>query len=391
MKKVEIKKYNLRPRAEDAKMIGEEHSWLPETINEKNRKLKMINAMNWLNYVADTKDYRKFVEDWIKIYRPSTVKQDLNLWSKTSDKYIRPTICALARIHVQGFPLSDSEQMVIWEHVTDAATKSGAFLPAVKEEKIELEQEPKIGVQERINNQIQEAVGEVEEIIHKLLRGVSVNTELSAIPVTSRFGAIHHKKFAEALQPFLKEYNSIKDTKAIRNSDDDGVLQIKEAYEYVSNKNLKATIQFLEELYSSCVRLSLERKVSKVRKKRPTDKAKIVKKFKYLSNFEEFKLQSLLPVNCLGTSEIWLYNTRTRKLGCYKAEFSGSISIKGSSFIGYMENSSVQKTLRKPEKQLSEFQSLAKNQLHKWFNNIRSTEHRLNGRSNEHSVIMRII
>lgn len=389
MKKMELKKYNLRPKAEDLKMIGEEHSWLPETINEKNRKVKMINAMNWLNYVADTKDYRKFVEDWIRHYRPDTSKKDLDLWSKTSDKHIRPTICALARIQVQGFPLTEAEQMIIWEHITEAALKSDASKKEVKGEKTDLE--PKIGVQERINNQIQEVIGDVEEIIHNLLRGTNVNTELSSIPGTSRFSAVHYKKFAEALQPFLKEYNFIKDAKAIKNSDDDGILQIKEAYEYVSNKNLKATIQFLEELYSNCVRLSLERKVSKVRKKRPMDKAKIVKKFKYLPKFDEFKLQSLLPVNCLGTSEIWLYNTRTRKIGCYKAEFSGSIMIKGSSFIGYMENSSVQKTLRKPEKQLAEFQSLAKNQLHKWFNNIRSTEHRLNGRSNEHSVIMRII
>lgn len=385
----EIKRVKVKPRGEDAKFVGEEHSWLPETINEKNRKIKMINAMNWLNYVVDNKDNRKFLEEWIKIKRVDTSTQDLELLNKTSDRYIRPTYCYLARIHVQGFPLTDEEQQKIWEHIVESAAKSGAN----KEEEVvvpEKSAEPKIGVQERIAAQVDNVVGEIEEVISNLLRGKQTETDFSKIPGTEKFSAVHHKKLADAVQVLLKEYTNIKEARNSK-SDNDEIQQIKESYSFVSAKNIKATVQFLEEVYATSAKLALIRKVNKLRKKRPVDKNKLVSKFKFLPKFDEFKLQSLQPVNALGVNEVWMYNTRTRKLGCYKAEFTGSLMIKGSSFIGFNTNTSVQKTLRKPEKQLAEFQSLAKNQINKWFNNIRSTEHRLNGRSNEHSLLMRII
>ena len=136
-------------------------------------------------------------------------------------------------------------------------------------------------------------------------------------------------------------------------------------------------------------RLALEKKVARARKKKPTDKAKLVRHFKFLPKLDELKLASLQPVGTLNSSEVWVYNSKTKKLGVYRGEFNGSIMIKGSSFIGFAVNSSVQKKLRKPEKQIAEFQALNKNQLRKYFEGIKGVEHRLNGRSNLFTLLLR--
>ena len=44
-----------------------------------------------------------------------------------------------------------------------------------------------------------------------------------------------------------------------------------------------------------------------------------------------------------------MYNSKTRKLGCYQAQDIGGLSIKGSTVLNYIESKSVQKKLRKPE------------------------------------------
>jgi hypothetical protein len=164
-----------------------------------------------------------------------------------------------------------------------------------------------------------------------------------------------------------------------------------EAYEYVGNKNLKTLLQFLESVVGTSIRLAGERKVARTRKKKPVDKAKLVRRFKYQSKNDELKVKSLDPVACLNSSEVWTYDARRRKLAVYRAEFAGSIVIKGAGLDGYAANSSLQKTLRKPDKQIAEFMALNKNQLRKWFDSIKSVQYSPNGRSNDNLLILRVI
>ena len=130
--------------------------------------------------------------------------------------------------------------------------------------------------------------------------------------------------------------------------------------------------------------------MDKVRKKNPVDKVKLVRKLKYMVKNDEFKITSINPVNCLNVSELWVYNSKTRKLGVYRSEFPGSILVKGTGFTGILEKSSIQKTLRKPEKQLAEFMALGKNQLRKWFDAIKGVELKMKPRINDQTLLLRV-
>ena len=97
--------------------------------------------------------------------------------------------------------------------------------------------------------------------------------------------------------------------------------------------------------------------------------------------------------------ELWVYNVKTRKLGQYKARVldprgmnrpGTGLMVKGTTIQGFDEETSIQKTLRKPEQQLKEFGKAGKVVLRKFLGNIKATETKMNGRLNEHIVLLKV-
>jgi hypothetical protein len=167
--------------------------------------------------------------------------------------------------------------------------------------------------------------------------------------------------------------------------------QLKEGYSHLSKADLKKITLFYSEILSACDMLAQEAKVNKKpRAKKPTDKAKIVAKMKYLKQDETLKLVSINPQDIIGVKELWVYNTKSRKLGKYVATEFAELGIKGTSIVNYDEIKSVQKTLRKPEDQLKEFKAAGKVQLRKFLDDIKAVDIKLNGRINEEVVLLKV-
>ena len=136
------------------------------------------------------------------------------------------------------------------------------------------------------------------------------------------------------------------------------------------------------------------------RKSKPKSATKLVEKLKYLKIDNKFKLASISPDQIIGANELWVFNTKTRKLGKYIAsnidpqgmQRDGSgLSVKGTTIQGYDESLSIQKTLRKPDVQLKEFKDSGKVKLRKFLDDIATTDTKLNGRCNPETVLLKII
>lgn len=167
--------------------------------------------------------------------------------------------------------------------------------------------------------------------------------------------------------------------------------QLREGYSHRSRKQIKNFIAFLQEIESACKMLMEEAKVMrKPRAKKPTDKAKVVAKLKYKKQDEPLKLVSINPIDIIGSKELWVYNTKTRKLGRYVASEFSELGVKGTSLIGFDESKSVCKTIRKPEEKLKEFKAAGKVQLRKFLDDINATDTKMNGRLNEETVLLKV-
>jgi hypothetical protein len=167
--------------------------------------------------------------------------------------------------------------------------------------------------------------------------------------------------------------------------------QLKEGYSHLSKAQMKKITAFYQEVVSACDMLTQEAKVNKKpRVKKPTDKSKLVAKLKYQKTFEPLKLVSVNPQDIVGSKELWVYNTKSRKLGKYVAEEYKELGVKGTSITGFSESQSVQKTLRKPEDQLKEFKAAGKVALRKFLEDIKAVDIKLNGRVNEEIVLLKV-
>ena len=109
-----------------------------------------------------------------------------------------------------------------------------------------------------------------------------------------------------------------------------------------------------------------------------------------LRRFDELKLETVEPTRILQAGELYVYNTKNRKLQYYVADdYSKVFSVKGTSILGYDTSKSSQKTLRKPAEFLKELRGAGKPDSRKLFTDLKTTGTAVNGRFNEHLIIIK--
>jgi len=169
--------------------------------------------------------------------------------------------------------------------------------------------------------------------------------------------------------------------------------QLKEAYSHYKASDYKRFEAFYSKLFADLESYEQVKKATKkARVRKAPSKEKLVAKLKYLKEDNKSKLVSINPVDILTAEQLWVYNVKTRKLGRYVADpHQTTLSVKGTSIIGYDESQSVQKTLRKPEQQLKDFLGSNKVQLRKFLENIKTTDTKLNGRINADTILLKVL
>jgi hypothetical protein len=167
--------------------------------------------------------------------------------------------------------------------------------------------------------------------------------------------------------------------------------QLKEAYSHLSKVQLKKITAFYQEIVSACDMLGQEAKINRTpRAKKAVPAEKIVAKLKYMKTNEPLKLVSISPSDIVGASELWIYNTKSRKLGKYVAKEFNTLNVKGTTITNFDEFKSIQKTVRKPEEKLKEFKAAGKIALRKFLEDINATDTKMNGRINEEIILLKV-
>jgi len=184
---------------------------------------------------------------------------------------------------------------------------------------------------------------------------------------------------------FADEYAEAKEIVAWQDPD------LKEAYSHFDAKMRKGFLAFFEKINSACDTLIQTGKAQrKPRKPKAISREKIVSKLKYQINDSDLGVASINPVEIIDASEVWVYNTKNRKLGVYKkSSTSLGLTVKGTSIKDFNETLSVQKTLRKPAEQLKSFKGTAKTKFQSAFDEIKTTDTKLNGRCNDTTIILK--
>jgi hypothetical protein len=167
--------------------------------------------------------------------------------------------------------------------------------------------------------------------------------------------------------------------------------QLREAYSHVARKNIKKLVEFYQSIFTACDQIAQEAKtLKKPRAKKIKPAEELVKKIKFKVSDDKLGVTSVPAAGIIGASAAVVYNTKTRKLGIYQATSSAGLNVKGASIVDFTEKS-FQKTLRKPDMQIKEFKEQnTQRRVETWFDKIKATETKLNGRINAEVMILKI-
>ena len=257
-------------------------------------------------------------------------------------------------------------------------------------------------IQERILEQSQEACEAIEEWLEGFVtdqksfdpKGFDFTGHFARMKVSQaharKIKSFYEAELAEArlivAMPTAAQVAKIKDDK-----ERDLSAQFREGYSHIAKKDAQTYLAALEILAGACdVVIDASKATRKPRVKKAPSKEKLIAKLKIKDRDDKLQLVSVNPIELLESTEVWVFNVKTRKLGRYiAAEECHIMTVKGSALVGFDETRSVQKTIRKPEETLKEFKRAGKVKLRKFLDDINAVEVKLNGRLGPDTVILR--
>jgi hypothetical protein len=262
----------------------------------------------------------------------------------------------------------------------------------IEDEKEEIKQlAPVISIQERMKLNLNDFLGkhvegEIDDFFeNKFKSDFKMSNALLIGEITGKAAALIPAIYQQEVTDFNTLLNPVEK--------DDEYEQLVEAYPY-KKAEIKRILEFYNMLIEDALHHSNIQKANrKIRVKQAPSKEKQIAKLKYKANDDKYKLVSIDPKTIIGAQELWVFNTKTRKIGKYISTngfSSGDLGIKGTSITGFNTNLSIQKTLRKPEESLKEFNSAGKVVLRKFLDNLTTTGIKLNGRVNSDVILLKV-
>ena len=351
-------------------------------------------AMDWYRLESDIKTYKPAVVKWMESI--GCTKSDITAFKKVKDSRINSTMGAVACCLNRGM----TAQRADFNNGRDtAAWLRAEIVKVIEAGKNDIDEDEAKAIEAAkpavytpsIQERVKEAAYKMTEELEDAIEGFQKDPENFDPKAFKVLNLLKGKEVKAAHARLIKTLykRDLEELEELASGQADE--QLKEGYSHRSKKQIRNLITFYQEIMSACDMLAQEAKVNrKPRKTKVVPKDKLVAKLKYMKSNEPLKLVSINPADIIGSKELWVFNTKTRKLGKYIAAEFNDLGVKGTTITGFNEHQSICKTLRKPEEKLKEFKAAGKVQLRKFLDEINATDTKMNGRINEETILLKV-
>ena len=362
-----------------------------ETMTTDQFQRHWHNAMAYYRLEFSGKDLKPAVIKWMTGI--GCTKTDIAAFKKTKDNRCNVTMGAIASCLLRGMPTVRADFNQGRDTAAWLRTEITGVIEAGKNdiEETEAKEAKPLVVQPSIQERMRETAGKMVEEIEDAIESFQKDPENFDPKAFKMLNLLKGKEVKAAHARVIKGFYSRDLDELLELASGNADEQLKEGYSHRTKKQIRSLITFYQEIMSACDMLAQEAKVNrkpKARKAQP--KEKVVAKMKYKKSDEPLKLVSINPADIIGSKELWIFNTKTRKLGRYVADEYKDLGVKGTTITGFNPTASVCKTLRKPEEKLKEFKAAGKVQLRKFLDGINATDTMMNGRINEETILLRV-
>ena len=335
------------------------------TINSIDYTVSLIQALNWFNVFKTDKEKQVWAIESISDKAQRTALSKL-------DDYLFRQVGTLIRLRDADNILSPKELLYIsnkMDELTSLAMIEVEAKVVIKKNVIPLQDK----IKALVDNYASEIDGEIDQYIangYPKSFTFKNSPKLLAGSVAKQVPAIY-KGLIQELEEALSGTCE----------------QLTESYSNVKTVQLKQFIQLMKDFVASCTQQVVTAKAIKPSK--PQLPSVIVKSLKYLPKFEELDLTSENPIKIVGCSALVLFDTVKRRLSYYNAAKDTTLSIKGTTIIGYDVETSGVKTLRDPVL-VKNLKLMNKKQMEAKFLSLRTKSGVVNGRTNTNEIILKI-
>ena len=362
-----------------------------EDMNSSQFLRHFHNAMSYYRMEFSGKDLKPAVLKWMATI--GCTKEDIAAFKKTKDNRCNVTMGAIASCLLRGMPpvredFNKGRDTTVWLRTE--------IVQIVEQGKDDIDEEAVVEVksnvaQPTIQERVREAAMRMTEEIEDAIEGFQTDPENFDPKAFKMLNLLKGKEVKAAHARIIKTFYAGDLAELEELAGGKGDEQLREAYSHRSRKQIKNLIAFYQEIMMACDMLAQEAKVNRApRKTKAVSKDKLVAKLKFMKTNEPLKLVSINPVDIIGAGELWIFNTKTRKLGRYVASEFNTLNVKGTTITNFDEFKSIQKTIRKPEEKLKEFKAAGKIALRKFMDEINATDTKMNGRINEETILLKV-
>ena len=333
-------------------------------------KIELMATLNWYTQNKDTRDAVKYANDYFR--------KNYKLNVENVIKEYPTTFGFVCRILNNGGIINEKD--ITWFNETILKIKND--LANYKVEVVVDDKPVMPNIQDRIKEKASECIGELEGLLDEYtLSKFTSNPKPYGVMHTLNIKGVHTNRILEHWKRIRAEYDTVLTT-------EDEL--IKEGYSNFSKTEIKKIVGFCDSIITDCMKVVDEaNKSRKPRQRKQKTPEQLVSKLKYLDKHEALVSENSKDI--IGAIQLWVYNTKSRKLGCYNADDASGLSVKGSSIISFNESKSIQKKLRKPEVTLPEVLKGGKVYLRTALDDIKAVAATLNGRLNTDTILLRII
>lgn len=357
---------------------------IPEPIWEGEQvctKLALIQALSWYQEHKNEKDARSYLISYLSSRLTKEQKQASQYLSTTwnqTEGWVARCLSRGAQIPENSLQTFNAKVDEFIERLNQIVVERGLNAPA----DVAAEPTNVISIQERVQNKVDQFIMELEGKFDEIWHNRSGE---EFVPYTwmmeNEVKPMHASKIAEYFKKRCADWIAVIESKD---------PYVRESYPRPRKEMIEGA-KFFGLITTDAEKLASNKNAArKPRKKKAIPLEKKVARLKFKTEDIDNKLVSINPVKIMGAQQLWIYNTKNRKLGIYVANDAAGLSVKGSTIENYKYSESISKTLRKPKEVLTRVLDGGKVVLRKVMGEINSKPQELNGRINKDTILLRV-
>lgn len=361
---------------------GTEPKW---GVSDKTLFSRIGEAINWYSVSYDNSDFKSWALKYFKTNNFNT-----NFKKDVSDPDFR-AFGILLRLKEKGCPFTDEWEARFQSELKKLKSRVDKPLTDAPVEKNRYDK-----IQATMAKRAKNAMALLEGVMDDIFTGkLKITAQSTWESLKMSIPANYMQDMFDRLDNCLEEAEEVLEAFDAKKPTETELF-LRESYSNFDRQSLVIyinSLQYLQNLCDTTIKKAVVEKQAtrKPKAKKPVNLDKMLERCLFFKGtMDDPKIQSKNPKQIFGADQVIIYEINKRIISVLKSSGENGLSIKGTTIIGFDENNSIRKTVRKPELLIPQILKATKPQSKNLVKEIVAKNQEVSGRLNAFTIIIRV-